>query len=238
MSKEQQFESRLVELFRTAFGAELSSVVVYGSYATGQWSARVSDINVLVLVKQCSAAALQSLGRAGHRLLHRHRVTPLILSEREFANSADVFPMEYMDIIARHRVLFGADPTEHVQFSRVNLRHELEHQLRGTMLSLRQVVIAARGRRRPLLAELKQLAGSVAALFRGLLRLHGTEDVPVGPEALIAAVNEAYGLTPGPFLTLLSLRGGGAVEPVALAADLLARLEELVRIVDAYDTGS
>ena len=233
----QSLESELVSLVQTFFGENLSSVVVYGSYAAGRWISGSSDVNVLILLDRCEPAALKTFGERGRRVLQKNRITPLVLTVAEFSSSADVFPMEYMDIIARHRVLFGADPTDHVAFSRSNLRHQLEHQLRGTMVSLRQLVIAARGRNRLLRAELKTFAGPVAALFRGLLRLSGATEIPSDPPALAHAVNQALGFTPGPFVQLFSIQEGSArgVDPQDLADQLLIRLSELIEIVDRYE---
>lgn len=235
--RNQSIESELVSVCQTGFGSALSSVVVYGSYAAGRWVAGSSDINVLILLDRCEPAALKSFGEHGRRFLQKHRITPLVLTVGEFSSSADVFPMEYMDIIARHRVLFGADPTTHVEFSRANLRHQLEHQLRGTMVSLRQLVIAARGRNRLLRAELKTFAGPVAALFRGLLRLTGSTEIPSDPQELANGMNRAFGFASGPFVQLFSIHAGRTREfdLRALADQLPVRLSELIEVVDRYE---
>jgi len=238
MSTTQEMEQGLLDLFRRVYGDDLSSIVVYGSYVAGNFRHKSSDINLLVLLQNCSPDSLARLGREGKSFLKKHKVTPLILTTAEFGASADVFPMEYMDIIARHKVLFGEDPTEHVQFSHRNLRHELEHQLRGALISLRQLVLAARGRKRLLAAELKSWTGSMAAIFRGLLRLRGVEDVPTEHSALIEQVNTVYDLQPGPFLSLLSLREGGGGDPVDLVSELLPRLEHLISVIDGLEVDS
>ena len=233
--RKESIESQLVALLARVFAERLSSVVVYGSYVIGSWQAKASDINVLILLDECTVGALEQLGRAGHRFLRRHRITPLILSQTEFSRSADVFPMEYMDIIAQHRVLYGGDPTEHVQFSRRNLRHQLEHQLRGMMVGYRQLVVAAHGRKRLMSAELRGSAGQVAALFRGLLRLHGIEEVPGDHRELLDQVGQAYGADVGPFVQLLALRQGAKSEPQQLLRELQAAVARLVTIVDQYE---
>lgn len=238
MSTTQELEQGLLDLFRRVYGEDLSSIVAYGSYATGNYRPKSSDINVLILLHTCSPDSLEHLGREGKRFLKKHKITPLILTTAEFSASADVFPMEYMDIIARHKLLFGEDPTEQVQFSRLNLRHELEHQLRGALISLRQLVLAARGRKRLLAAELKSWTGSMAAIFRGLLRLRGVEDVATEYSALIEQVNTTYELQPGPFLSLLNMREGAGVDPVELVSELLPRLEQLISMIDSLEVDS
>ncbi len=238
MSTTQDIEQGILDLFRRVYGEDLSSIVVYGSYVAGNFRHKSSDINLLILLQNCSPDSLERLGREGKGFLKKHKVTPLILTTAEFAASADVFPMEYMDIIARHKVLFGADPTEHVQFSHRNLRHELEHQLRGALISLRQLVLAARGRKRLLAAELKSWTGSMAAIFRGLLRLRGVEEVPTEYSELIEQVNTVYELQSGPFLSLLRLREGSGGDPVQLVSELLPRLEHLIAVIDALEVDS
>jgi hypothetical protein len=60
--------------------------------------------------------------------------------------------------------------------------------------------------------------------------------VPTDPAELIAGVNEALGLEPGPFSRLVAYRNGAAEDPEELAAELLGRLAELVRLVDAMES--
>jgi hypothetical protein len=146
--------------------------------------------------------------------------------------------MEYMDMQAHHTVLYGADPTEELTFSHDNLRHQLEHQLRGSLVSLRQLVLSAKGRSRLLGRYLKRWYGSIGALFRGVLRLKGVTELPRTPEELVRQMNESLGLEAGPFLTLLRYRSGERVDPNSLAKELVVRLESLVAIVDAFEAGN
>src|SRR3989442_10849788 len=69
--------------------------------------------------------------RAGH-------TAPLILSEREWRESADAFPIEYEDMRDAHRLLAGRDPWPGIQVDRGQLRRQLEHELMGKLVRLRQ----------------------------------------------------------------------------------------------------
>ncbi len=228
-------EESFVSLLKETLGERLHAVVAYGSYSTAAFRPGLSDVNLLILTSDSPAAALPTMSRRVHRAMRRNRITPLLLTMGEFLTSADVFPMEYMDMQARHTVLYGPDPTADLVFSRDNLRHELEHQLRGSLVSLRQLVLAAKGRSRLLGRYLKRWYGSIAALFRGVLRLRGVAEIPEEPEALVQRMNDSLGLEGGPFLTLLEYRSGTRTNPTALAAQLMERLESLVAIVDAFE---
>ncbi|MFW5729004.1 MAG: hypothetical protein ACOCYG_05015 [Spirochaetota bacterium] len=228
-------EERFVSLLKEAMGDRLHAVVAYGSYATAAFRPGVSDVNLLILTTDSVAPHVPDISRKVHRTMRRNRITPLLLTKGEFFTSADVFPMEYMDMQARHEVLYGPDPTAELSFSRDNLRHELEHQLRGSLVSLRQLVLAAGGRNRELGRYLKRWYGSIAALFRGVLRLRGVAEIPEDPEELVRRMNESLGLEAGPFLVLIRYRAGTRTNPTSLATQLMERLESLVAIVDAFE---
>lgn len=239
----------LVSLAKSVFADNLVSVIAYGSYLRDTFRPGASDVNVLFVIREAIGAQLDAFGRDGHRLLRRFTITPLVLTRDEFAGSADVFPMEYSDLVDVHRVLYGDDVTADLTLSAVHLRHEVEHQLRGSLVSLRQLAVAA-GRRRPFMEralrrELAQWQGTLWAVLRGVLRLYGyapsadptSSPIPTDPVGLVDAVNGAVGFEPGPFLTLARCRGGACPDSRELIAGLLDRLAELVRVVDRYERG-
>jgi hypothetical protein len=131
----------------------------------------------------------------------------------------------------------GPDVTEDIEIKQINLRHEVEHQLRGNLVTLRQLAIAA-GRPRPfrkllLRRRLEEWYGSLSAILRGLLRLYGASSIPQQPDELVAEINRVVGLEPGPILQLLACREGDCPDAVELTDALLERLAKLVEIVDA-----
>ena len=236
----QAVETEFVALARSVFGDKLVSLTLYGSYLKETFTPGVSDVNVLVIVGENSEAALRALGARGNRLMRRNRITPLVLSRREFVTSADVFPMEYLDIVETHQVLMGPDVTSELEIDRANLRHQIEHQLRGNLVSLRQLAVAT-GRPRLfkkvlLRRELQQWYGRLAAILRGLLRFNGATEVPSAPEALVEEINRAFGFESGPIVQLLACRDSRRKNECRNSLDLidalLARLTTLVEIVD------
>jgi len=133
--------------------------------------------------------------------------------------------------------------TTELRIDRTNLRHQIEHQLRGHLLSLRQLAIAG-GRKRLfrkmlLRRELQQWHGRLSAILRGLLRLQGIESTPASAEELMAAVNDSMGFESGPIVRLLTCRSGGRGCPdiLELIGDVLDRLGALVEVVDGMPGG-
>ncbi|TVR68226.1 MAG: nucleotidyltransferase domain-containing protein [Spirochaetaceae bacterium] len=231
-------EQNLTGRLQSAFSGNLDSITLYGSYVRGTYRQGVSDINVLILLKEPDAAQIEKLGSESRRFLRSERVTPLILTKREFLSSADVFPMEYADIRETHRTIHGDDPTTELDLQDRNLRHQLEHQLRGNLVSLRQMILATRGNKRALKRQLTDWFGPMAAVFRGLVRLAGasageTEPAPTDVTGLIERVNRLYNLEPGPFLALQRLPEDSSVDPLELSRELDRRLSQLAQQVDA-----
>src|SRR2546421_7256637 len=96
----------LVTQLRGAFGNELRAVVLYGSAAAGEHHPKKSDYNTLVLVESLPANRLRAASAAVRAWVDDGNPAPLTLTIDEWHGSADIFPMEYADVLDRHRVLF------------------------------------------------------------------------------------------------------------------------------------
>src|SRR3954470_4603523 len=115
----------LVSQLRAALDAELRAVVLYGSAAAGEHLPKKSDYNVLVLVDSLAADRLRAASAAVRAWTDSGNPAPLTLTLDEWRGSADVFPMEYADILERHKVLFGTLPTD-IRVAPADLRLQLE----------------------------------------------------------------------------------------------------------------
>jgi predicted nucleotidyltransferase len=239
MSKESALREAVEKSYLTqlkeTFGSNLLSVMLYGSYVSGDFAPGVSDVNLLVILEHSDSDSIELLGKRASRMMRKYNITPLILTKSEFVNSADVFPMEYADIRERNRVLTGSDETASLTLKKVNLRHQLEERLRGSVASLRQMLVASRGRKRVLAANLRILYGTLKTLCRGLLSMKGTHDIPTEGAAIIDEVSNIFEIDAEPLKKLLELRKGAKIHVWNLAAQTLATLEKLIIIVDGME---
>src|SRR6266480_4182841 len=175
-----------------ALGARLVALLLYGSWARGTHVPDRSDVNTLLIcdtVDDALFATLAPLVRAWTKAGHP---APLILTEREWRESADAFAIEYEDMREAHRLLAGRDPWSGIRVDRDDLRRQLERELMGKLVRLRQAYGA-------LWAEPKRLAevivGSAPGFFtmlRALLRLAG-RPVPARPDGLVGAAATLVG---------------------------------------------
>jgi len=238
---DQLMREEFLPLVQDTFGDRLTSVLLYGSGADGSYRPGVSDVNILILLKEPQPELLERLAKEAKRVIRKRRITPMVISEEEYRRGSDVFPMEYLDIRDRHILLHGSDLSGELEFSKVHLRHQLEEQLRGALFSLRQLILTARGRKKILSKELPRWYGTLHALFTGLLRLVTPEDTigttPDGPTEALELLSKRFSFDKKPFEDLIALRQGGKVDPGPLSHHLVLELAQLVRGVDQWEDG-
>lgn len=227
----------LVEQLRKAYGTDLTAVVLYGSAAAGEHIKARSDYNVLVIVERLGMEHLRAAAAVSDAWGDAGNPPPLTLTVEEWRRSADIFPMEYADVLERHRVLFGTPPFEGVQVNPRDLRHQVEHEAMGKLLRFRQGIMAAAGDGKRQVALLEESLSAMMVLFRGLVRLHN-EHPSADYEELSRTVASRVGLDAEPFARVVRhVRGKERLAPAAAAevvAGYLAGLEQLVRHLDRF----
>jgi hypothetical protein len=227
----------LVKALERVWERGLSAVLLYGSGAGGEHIAGRSDYNVLVLVDavplerlRAAEAALRGWRAAGHS-------APQIMTVEEWRTGADAFPMEYADILARHRVLTGDVPFAGIAVRAADLRLQLEHQARSTLQRLRRRLLGAAGEtHRDVLGDSVR---EVMIVFRASERLHGATP-PQENDALARAVAARAGFDPEPFVRAVhhvrSAPRLSARDATEVLSGYLTGLERLVTYLDAYET--
>lgn len=226
----------LVRQLSAAFAVELRAVVLYGSAAAGEHVPRKSDYNILVLVDSLAADRLGAASAAVRAWTEAGNPPPLTLTMEEWRGSADIFPMEYADVLERHKVLYGALPTD-VRIDPAHLRLELEHEAMGTLLQLRRGAMAAIGDSKAQLALMVDSVSTIMAIYRAVLRLH-QETPPTDNVRLAERVGALAGFDAEPVTRAIRHRRDehpirGADAAAILPGYLLAQ-HQLVRHLDAY----
>jgi hypothetical protein len=226
----------LVTQLRTAYGAHLSAVVLYGSAAGGEHIPRQSDYNVLLLLDTIDGAGLAAASSVARAWRDAGNPPPMTMTVDEWRHSADVFPMEYADILDRHRVLHGAPPFDGITVSREHLRLQLEQQVMGKVLQLRQALLLAGTDAKRQTELIGASLSTMMVLFRAVLRLHG-ERPSEDNLALSVRVGALAGFDATPFTRAVRhVRGESRIaspEAGALLAGYMAGVERL----DAYLDG-
>jgi hypothetical protein len=231
----KQVLEQFVQDVEGLYGEELVSAFLYGSAATGEHVAGRSDINVVVVLRQLTPALLRKA--AGHlRTWHRQGfATPMFLDPEFLHASLDVFPIEFLDMQERHRTLWGPDLFADLTIGRVNLRLQVEQELRGKLLKLRQTYAESAQAPDALERVLATAVSSLAVLARTLLRLGGG-DPAGGVEAVLERAQAHFGASTTSLRKAWRLkRGEMRLEGSAIVQvyeEVLQEVQGLVRVVN------
>ena len=225
----------LVTQLRAAYGDRLACVVLYGSAAAGERT-KQSDYNILLLLDRIDAGVLAAASAVARAWRDAGNPPPMTMTMEEWRGSSDVFPMEYADILERHRILYGAPPFDLVRVSVDDLRRQLEQQVLGKLLQLRQGALLA-GTNVKRQAELVAASlSTMMVLFRAVHRLHGER--PVDDNIAVAhRVGTLAGFDAAPFERAVrhvrEERALGSADTALTLDGYLAGIQRLDRVVPA-----
>lgn len=224
---------KMVQSLEAALGERLRSIVLYGSAARGDFQKATSNFNLLVVLDELSPSALEALSPVALRWCKEGQPFPRLFSPQLIADSADVFPIEFLDIRSHHLVLHGDDPFAEVEIHRDHLRLQCERELREKMMRLREGYIETQGKPKAVKRLLTESYPTFVALFRGCLHLLG-EEIPAHNDEVVAAFCSRAELDPSPFEEVGKLKRGEKTE--ADAKILFARYyDELTQAVHRVD---
>lgn len=151
----------------SAYGNELISLISYGSKNT----------QFLILTKSGDIGVINQHHQCIGKLAPHYQFT--IMTETEFQNAIDVFPIEFLDIQSHHTCHFGPNIIQDISVNFTNLRHECEYTLRSHVLKLRAALLTHKP---PYLNLINESFPTIKAALTAIFRLH-KQDLPVGEDA-------------------------------------------------------
>jgi hypothetical protein len=220
---------------KAAAGSNLHSVVLYGSAASPEFHEKFSDVNLLCLLQDLSASAMLALSETVAWWTKQKQTVPLLLAVEELKNSADVFPIELLDMQKHHRVLYGDDLIATLEVPLRLHRIQVEHDLRTKLILLRQKFVAVSKENDKVLALMIDSLSSFVTLFRHTLIAMG-EEPETGKRAMLQQLQRKTNIDVRSLLELLSVREG-ALKPDALDVkttfkSYLTSIEQVISAVD------
>jgi hypothetical protein len=194
-----------VEQLKKALPGKLGSAVLYGSAAAGDFVPGTSNYNLLLVVDRLGLAELDALSgptaqwiRAGHR-------PPLMFAAGQLQATAHLFPIELLDMRQSRRVLFGADPLADITIDPARLGMQLERELQGKLLALREGYLHTGGKSKRVIGLLTASVAGFLVLFRAALRLF-QEEVPAAKADALAQLARHIPFDPQPMVIVNDLK--------------------------------
>lgn len=235
MSPEQ-----FTEKLKSVCGDNLQAVVLYGSAAAGDYVAKGSDYNLLIVLNDLHPASLRSLARPAAVWERAGNPPPLLFTRKRLTEAADVFPVELLDMRDARKVLFGDDVIAGIHPDTANLRLQVERELSSALIQLRRSYLSSCGSSRRMAALLTGSFSGVLTLFRAALRLY---ENPVLAEKF-QALEKLNGHVPvelESFRQIRALKTGALkikkVDVGRLFEEYLKSIETVVDAVDRIQNG-
>lgn len=228
---------KLVEELKNACPTGLKSVVLYGSAAAGDHTGKRSDYNVLVVTEDLGIATLDALSKTATKWSQAGNPSPLMFTEDRLAQATDVFPIELLDIRECHKILHGEDVVQGLEIDTKNLRLEIEHELRGKLIKLRQSYLLTGGKPKAVAGLMVDSLSTFLVLFRASLRLF-EEEVPQQKFQALEKLAGHLSFDTAAFLLVQRLKDGSKKPKDIAAGELfntyLKTIECVIDAVDAY----
>lgn len=224
-----------VEKMKGAQGANLLSLVLYGSAAGDDFQKEYSDFNVAVVLKELSVEELSRSAKLTQKWIGAGNPPPLFIDREYIETSCDVFPLEFLDIQESNRLLFGENFFVNLKIAPDNLRLECESELKSKILSLRQNFIQLYPSKRRIKKMMLASSSALFSIFRGFLRLLG-EKVPPTKREILAKLNEKTKFDTAIFDKILVVREGKTKitrsEILPWMEEYLTTLKKMARVAD------
>ena len=224
-----------VKRIREAGGANIESVILFGSAVAGDFHPGLSNVNLLCVLRDSSFQALQALTPAARWWDKQKQPPPLCMTRQELERSTDVFTIELLDMQQHHRVLFGDDVLTGLKIPMDLHRVQVEYELREKLILLRQHVLVASDNESRLWDLVLRSAPSFATLFRHALIALGDATKSARRDA-VQVLSQRVGFDATAMLQVLDIRekkiDRKTINIRDLGARYLAAVETVTNAVD------
>jgi len=212
------------DALKKTLGANLHSLVLYGSAVRGNLVPKISDLNLLILLEESTPEAHAAIADA---IRGPVRIEPFILGRALLARSIQAFAVKFLSIRRNYRVLHGADPFAALTIDETLARFLCEQALRNLRLRcVRAFVVIGHDRVRYSAFLGRTSSAFFTDLAEGLRRV-GT-DVPRAYEERIAPFEKAFGVDASILRQILELKSSARVLSAGEAKEFHARLFKLL----------
>lgn len=226
-----------IDDLKETHGANLASVILYGSAAAGDFIPHESDYNLLIALREITPADLRNAHACMREWSRMGHPVPVYFTVDELRRAGDVFPIEFHFMERARKVLYGTDVLADVKISDRYLRHQTEFELRSKLIKLRREYIRASASVDDLIELMAESLTSFAALFRAVLLLHGVEP-PVRKEQIVRLLIRELKIDGEPFDKIFDIRENKVSEPLSeksanrLFAEYMREIENVIAAVD------
>jgi hypothetical protein len=221
--------------YRHIFGESLLSIILYGSGSGDDYRPGKSDLNFLMIVDDSGLETLTGAISAAKKWKARRVAAPLLLTRHDLSSSLDSYPIEFLNMKNRYRLVYGEDVLQKLSFDPFAIRLQVERELKGKLFLMRRSYLETEGRGAALRNLIEKSLTAFAAIFGALLFLKGRE-VPILRRDVIKAMAWAFPIDPDVFLQCADIREGKGNYGTSQMDNLVnACMREISKLCDIVD---
>lgn len=183
----QETLSRWCGDLASALDGSLQSIVLFGGLAKGEFVPEQSDVNMLVVLRTVDVAVLDRAAPYVRQGRLEFGLSAMLMTEADVCDSAEIFPIKFLDMQRRHKLLWGEDLFKKINVARGNLRLRCEQELRNLSLRLRQSYIQGTDRPELIQNALNRAISSLLVNIGVLLELKTGRPADTKQDALANA---------------------------------------------------
>ena len=131
----------LVKDLKDIYGENLLSVILYGQNTDSEQYKDESGQNIIVIFNKLEASDIKNAIVAIKKWIKAKNALPIIMSESEWQNSADVYPIEYIEIKNNYEILYGKNVVAPISVSKYDLRLQCEYEIKNLLVRIRQIYL-------------------------------------------------------------------------------------------------
>ncbi len=227
-----------VDDLKGTHGKNLASVILYGAAAAGDFVPAESGYNILIALQKITPEDLRDAHATVREWSKAGNPLPVYFTVSELKDAADVFPIEFHQMEAARKVLYGTDVLAGLTISDKFLRHQTEYELRSKLIRLRREYIPASGSVEGMKNLMSHSLTGFATLFHAVLLLEGIQP-PASKREVIALTARQLKINGEPFEKILNIRENNYTERFDdtsannLFAEYMEQIENVIRAVDA-----
>lgn len=189
------------------FGKDLISIILYGSGARADYIPKRSDLNFMIVLTEQGMASLDGIIDAVKRWQKYNVAIPLFITKSYIVDSLDSYPIEFLNIKRRYKIVYGEDQLVTLLFDSKHIRLQIERELRGKLLHLRSGWLETQDKAKNLRKLISVSLTAFVSLFSALLYMKRIE-IPEGNNEVITAAGAALGFDVGVFLDCEKIHRG------------------------------
>lgn len=234
--KPQDIFVPLTDDYQKIFGKDLVSLILYGSAAGGFYVKGKSDINLLVVLTPEAVNRLEDALDIVEYWRKRRVAVPWVMTKAFIMNSLDCYPIEFLNMKNSHILIHGEDILAQLEFKPEDVRLQIEKELKGKLVLLREGYLETAGNSRQLRQLISRSIMAFVSIFNALIYLK-QPSVPQHRRDTIKEMAGLFTFDADVFLNCIDIKEGvdkfSGEEIAGVFKKYLREVENICNIVDA-----